>query len=303
MLASMVRLFVIALVITGLVNVGIPRSHAFQRPNLKSDTQIKSEARLYETAILEIGRIETLGLKTADEFTRAKSIVHQHGPNLKFIRSRLVSLALTDSTLISAARARTNTTKLAEEFAMDLAQNSESIFKLSGGATVKDKISRSYTNDVTLLLRVAEKLKRAASEFKGHHAVVKLPHNATPQRVEAAVTVLASVVVASLILSAVMIACPPLGLALYLLSAAALGVVFTAGYAVVSGAIIAGTNALLARVAAEVGVDVGSDKSAECLATAESIRTTCEAEDPLARALGVCLAEFLLRAAACAFIP
>lgn len=290
-----------ALVITSLLTMSLPKANAaVQRVALKSDTQVKSEARLYDTAILEIGRIETMALVTAEDFTRAKSIIHKQAPNLKFIRSKLLAVALNDTTLISDARTRTSTTKLAEEFAHDLATNAEVAFKLRGGAAVKDKISRTYSDGVNLLVRVSEKLKKAASEFKGHHAVIRsLPHPPVVQRGEV-ITVLATIVVASLIVSAVMIACPPLGLALYLLSAAALGTVFTAGYVVVSFALIFGAKEFLRRAAAQAGLDVGDSSGLDnCLAAAETRRATCETEDPIAKAIGACLAEYLIRVAAC----
>lgn len=146
------RTITIAVVVTSLLTLGTPRTRAtFQRLALKSESQVKSEASLYDTAIREIGRIESMKLTTTDEFTRVKSVLDQQVPNLRRIRSKLVALALSDTTLISAARARTNTTKLAEEFALELATNSESVFKLNGGLGVKDKISRSFETDTSML--------------------------------------------------------------------------------------------------------------------------------------------------------
>ena len=301
------RATIVAVVVASLLHLGMPRgAAAVQKPALKTESLVKSEASLYDTAVREIGRIESMRLTTADEFTRVKSVLERHVPNLKFIRSKLVALALNDATLISAARARTSTTKLAEEFAVELATNSESVFKLSGGAAVRDKISRSFQTDVTMLRRVSEQLKRAASDFKptGHHAIPErlLPHAYNSVQRDGVVTTIATVVVASLVVSALIIACPPLAIALPVLASLAAGAVFGVGAIVVGAFVVVGAVTLLERVATNVGTEQGRDQIAECLQEVDSRYDTCVAEHPLIALMGGCLAEYLLRAAACLLV-
>jgi hypothetical protein len=232
-------------------------------------------------------------LKTADDFNRLKALLERHIPNLKFNRSKLVAIALGESSLISAAKARTNNKASTEEFARELAADSQSIFKLSGGASVRDKINRSVKADVTMLGRVSDKIKKAAAEFKekspAHHVTLVALPNVQRASVRTAIT---TVVVASLVISAVMIACPPLAIAISILTTAALSGAITAS--IVAGAVI-----LVGRIAANVGTEEGRNKVAECIAAVDTKYNDCVATHPLIAVMGGCLAEWVINATSC----
>ncbi|HUE82839.1 MAG TPA: hypothetical protein VMM84_12070 [Pyrinomonadaceae bacterium] len=196
-----------------------------------------------------------------------------------------------DATFIGAARARTSTTKLSEELALELAAHAQSVFKLSGGATVKDRVTRSLEGDVLMLRRVAEQIKRAASEFKGaHHASPAVPHSL--QRDSGVTTIALTPIVASLAISAILIACPPLGLALTVLAAAALTGIITAG-------IVAGAAALVARALENAGSEERQNRVETCMRDADASYDNCVTNHPLIALMGGCMAELLLKSAAC----
>lgn len=293
---STLRNLIVLAAVVGLVNLGTPRIKAGPpRVSLKSESQVKSEAGLYDAAIREISRVETMKLTTADDFNRLKALLERHVPNLKFSRSKLVAIALSEAALISAAKTRTSNQASTDEFARELAADSQSIFRLSGGTAAKDKINRSVEADITMLNRVAEKVRRAAAEFKDkspdHHPILRSITEAPVQRTVLRTT-LTTVMVASLVISAVMIACPPLALAIPVLTAAAIGGFITA-------AILTGASVLFARVSANVGTEEGRDRLGECIEVANRKYDTCVTENPLVALTGGCLAAWLIDSGIC----
>ena len=294
---SIFRMLAVAAVVAGLVNLGLPRTRAaVQGPPLKTESQLRTEAGLYDAAIREISRIETMNLTTVDEVSRVKTLLERHVPNLRFNRSRLVAFALTDTTFVNAAKSRASTKASANEFAKQLVADSQSIFRLNGGAAVKDKVSRSFQSDVSMLKRVSEKLRRAAVELKpqspAHHANVDpTALKLSSQRITVRDT-LTVIVVASVLVSAAMLVGPLLGLELLVMA----GLV-----AVVGGTdlLIAGASILVVRALTNISSEEGRDKIADCLQGVDAKKSSCETENPLYAAVGGCLAEWVLNAAAC----
>src|SRR5712691_8004877 len=72
---------------------------------LKSESQLKSEAALYDTAIREIGQLQTMSVATVDDLKKVNTILERQIPNLRFNRSKLATIGLSDSTFINAAKA------------------------------------------------------------------------------------------------------------------------------------------------------------------------------------------------------
>lgn len=260
-------------VIACLLNTSLPPANAVvQRPPLKSESQIRSEASLYDAAIREISRIETMKITTVDDLIPIKAILQRHLRNIKFSRSKLISLGLQETSFINAAKARTSDSKKAEEFARELATDDQSIYKLTGAQTLKDKIKRSAESDAAMLRRVADYVSRLSAQIKekpAHHALSSTVAKADPQR-EAVVNVIAAVVVTSVIVSVVIIACPPLALAIPYLVATAAGT-----------AIYVGLLALVANATENAGTEEGRNKAAECSARAERVFDNCVATTPM----------------------
>lgn len=139
----------------------------------KTESQLKSEAGLYDTAIREISQIANLKLATPDDAKIAQEILDKHVRNLKFGHSKFVVLGLSDSTFINAAKARTADKQSAEQFGQQLVQDPESVYKLDGASALRDRIKSAAAADRAKLDKVAGLLTQSAAEIKSsaHHAV------------------------------------------------------------------------------------------------------------------------------------
>lgn len=291
------RVVVLFVVATALLNAGMPRGRAaIAEPRLKSESQIRSEANLYDTAIREIAKIETMPVATADDFKPIRSILERHVPNLRFNRSKLVSVGLSETTFVNAVKARTSDRTKADEFARELAGDNQSIFRLSGAQSIKDKINQSVKNDISLLRRVSQRLQRAADEIKAksHHGYPTSRFIESPEPNFQGITVkdvLTAVVVTSLVISAAMIIGP--------LGVAALAVAATGVAGNLYGAtLVAGAVALVARVAEIVGTEEGQDKFKECMEGVDARYRQCVQQAGLF-GTPACMVNYLIGATRC----
>ncbi len=197
--------------------------------NLKSESQLRSEAALYETSIREIGRISNMNLANPDESKAAIAILKRQTPNLKFIRSKLIALGLSDSSFASAVKARTSDKKSAEEFAVELAKDRTAILKLNGAQSLKDRMLRTVESDKAMLRKIADQLKQAAADIrskaKGHHVVrtnlslkAKSANPETDSGTSPAPDLSDVGTMVIMVVTVAVIVAPPLGIALVLLS-------------------------------------------------------------------------------------
>lgn len=249
--------------------------------SLKSQSQLKSEAALYETAIREIGTIANMKLSTPEELKKANDIVAKQIRNLKFGRSKLISLGLADGVFVEAVKAKAKDEKSAEAFVLELGKDPSSILKLAGAESLKSRVERALETDNTLLKNVAQKLKRSAEEVKStlkqHHA-----KNYSPVRYDWRLDLLIYVAfVVNPVVAAV-------------IAANVIPVVIVAS--------------LAARLATNIGTEEGQNKVAACMDGIDKQYQNClaaAAQLPLGfsvAAAAVCYADWLLDAAACQLI-
>lgn len=269
--------------------------------NLKSESQLKSEAGLYDAAIREISRIADLKLANPENSKTAQTIIDKHLPNLKFSRSKLVVLGLGESSFVSAVKAKGGDKKSLDQFAQDLSNDPNSILKLNGAAAVADRIRTSADADITKLQKIAALLKQAGGDIKAsaHHAArgrsTFNPLPAAPTLLPAGLTTEQVVI---LVVVVAVIAFPPLGLVLVDIAAPVAAAVYAA-------AIVAGAVLMVARLVENVGTEKGRDRVAECQDRVESKKRRCisEAGDlpyPInIAAADACYAQWLLDAAVC----
>src|SRR6476660_8756407 len=133
---------------------------------IRSESQLRTEASLYDAAIADIQKGISIKLETADDLKAANALLKKAIPNLRFNRSKLVVLGMSDSTFSSAVKERTRDSKTTEEFARVLANDPNEILKLNGATTLQSRLTRSLESDVTLLQNVAARLKKAADAVK-----------------------------------------------------------------------------------------------------------------------------------------
>jgi hypothetical protein len=269
--------------------------------NLKSESQLKTEAGLYDTAIREISRLADLKLANPDTSKTALSIIDKQAPNLKFGRSKLIALGLGNSTFVSAVKAKGADKKSTEQFGQELSKDPNSILKLNGASAVADQIRNSAAADIAKLQKVAQLLRQAGADIKAkaHHAV-KARSTATVS--EAALTLppagLTTEQIVILVVVVAVIAFPPLGIVLVDISSPAVA-------GVIAAALVAEAALLVARLVENAGTDKGRDRVAECEDNAAARKRHCisEAGDlpfPISIAAeDACYAQWLLDAAVC----
>lgn len=174
------RLGVVAtLCVAFVVYLPLRVSSAVSRTNvaadLKSESEFRSEASRYEAAIRAIGGIATMKLDTGNDLRSALEILKRETVNLRFFRSKLVALALSDSTVMGAAKRRATDKRAAEEFTRELNGDPNSVLKLTGADALKTRLQRSRDADAATLNRAAEKLKEAAERLQKSRAANNAP--------------------------------------------------------------------------------------------------------------------------------
>lgn len=135
------------------------------RIEVKSETQFRSEAALFTRALNAVSAIATMKLDTGDDLKKALSILDRERANLKFQRSKLVSTALDDSTLIGAVKKRATDQKSAEALIRELEADPRTVLKLEGADALRIRLQRSAEADATVLRSVAERLKAVADKL------------------------------------------------------------------------------------------------------------------------------------------
>ncbi len=133
---------------------------------LRSESQLKTEAGLYDTALREINRVATMRLDTVEDLKAVNAILDKQFRNLKYNRSKLTVMGLNDATFLAAVKERMRDSVTTNAFANELAQDPNAILKLSGAASLGDRIVRSVEADAGLVRRVAERIKKAAESIK-----------------------------------------------------------------------------------------------------------------------------------------
>jgi len=134
--------------------------------DLKSESQLRSEAVRYDSAIRAISGIATMKLETADDFKKAFAILDRERGNLKLHFSKLVVLAISDSTFSSAVKKKVPDERAAEAFAKELKADLNAVLKLEGAGSLKTRMERRAEADAAVLRRAGEHLKKAGERIK-----------------------------------------------------------------------------------------------------------------------------------------
>ena len=263
--------------------------------NLKSASQIISEAKIFEGAVQSINGITALNLKDAASSKTTETILETNVPKLKLIHSRLLAIALTDSTLIGAAKARASDQKSAEQFALEVCQDANAILKLSGAVAVRDKMQSTLQSDI-------DKIQKTAQYIRDNEAA---------QRAMERAQLLAAISTAAMITAAIILVVVAVMVAVFTFGAA----VATIAGAVAAGSIAVGAAAAAARAAQFVAAaavsagasaaDAAADKVEACSKKADSKYKSCKSDayklvgPAVGLALEACKATWVYEAAKC----
>jgi hypothetical protein len=279
------------------IPVATPGSAAMVRLNLKTVSQINAEASSYDNAIRELNAITVSTLVNAKT---TEEILEKHAPKLKFGRTKLLALALSDSTFVSAVKAKAFDKQSAEKFVAELALDSNAIFKVSGASALRDRLRSAVSADV-------QKLQRLAKLFKENEETLRRAGTGgIPAAITVSVAALAAISIVAVAAAAAVLSSPYFAAALTAAAAPVItaGAIVTAGAA---GAIAAGAAALVAAVTTSAGAaaDEAQDKVAECEDRADRRYRRCKNKahelfgPAVAVAVEACKAEWLYALGEC----
>jgi hypothetical protein len=133
---------------------------------IKTESQYRAEASRYDAAVRAIAGIITMKLETTDELKAALNIVQQHRQNLKLFWSKLIVLALSNSTFSTAVKRKIPTLDAATTFLSSLTADKTKLTTVNGFDDVKTQIANATTTDAAVLRRASDRLKTAADRLK-----------------------------------------------------------------------------------------------------------------------------------------
>ncbi len=134
--------------------------------DVKTESQYRTEASLCESAIRAIAGVATMKLATPDDLKQALAILDRARPNLKLYSSKLILMALTDSTFTNALRKRGQDRQAAEAFLKEVNTNHSLILKLDGVESLKTRMQQVAHTDAATLQKTADALKEAVQRLR-----------------------------------------------------------------------------------------------------------------------------------------
>ncbi len=134
--------------------------------DLKTESQVRTEATTYDAAIKAIASITSLKLDNADQLKKALAIVNREGPNLRFSRSKLIVLGLSNSTFVNTIKKRSSDKAAAEALLKEVSADPKAVLKLDGAQAFGSRLQSSAAADSSILKRSSEALKAAAAKLK-----------------------------------------------------------------------------------------------------------------------------------------
>ncbi len=131
---------------------------------LKTPTQYRTEAALYERSIRSIATIATLRLDNSEALKQALDILERETPNLKHLPSFLVFSGINDSTFSTAVKRNTDTRSKAEILLKRLTEDPKTILEIDGARSLARRLSDRTSADAKMLRTVAERINTAVAQ-------------------------------------------------------------------------------------------------------------------------------------------
>ena len=132
----------------------------------KTEADFKSEAKSYQAAIKAIGGINSLKVDTPDGMKQALTILENSRANMKFFRSNLVAIGLTDTTFMSAVKKAVPDQAAAETVLKNLIKDVNAVLTIEGSRTLASRLQSTAEADSKILLGVSERIKNGADAIK-----------------------------------------------------------------------------------------------------------------------------------------
>lgn len=164
--AAIATALCLSFVVYPQLRISSVRAAAGPAADVKSESQLRSEASRYDSAIRAISGITTMKFDTPEDLKKAVVILDRERPNLKFHRSKFVFIGISDSAFVSAVRKKLPNKQAAETFAKQLIADTKLALTVEGAESLQTRIRRNIESDAATLRRAADRLKEAAAKFK-----------------------------------------------------------------------------------------------------------------------------------------
>ena len=141
---------------------------------------VDTEAAKYRRAVNDLGSIESMSLKTEADFKKGSAIVNDQVENLRFVKYRMVQIALSNSAFITALESEFLKSKGDEDAVLQrFRQDAASLTGLSGGRAAQQGIAAELKRDFQRIRSAAEHLRESASTILNRRG--SLPQSVTEQ--------------------------------------------------------------------------------------------------------------------------
>lgn len=155
-----------AILITFVMNPRVSRVEATPFSNLKSESQLRSEASRYDNALRAIGDIASMKLEEASEMQKALAILDREHANLQLLRSKLLTVGLSDSSFTASAKKAAPDKAAAVALSKELSENPRAVVKINGAQNLANQLQQILQTHASTLNRTAARLKQAAATYK-----------------------------------------------------------------------------------------------------------------------------------------
>ena len=160
---SIVRITIAAICAT-LLLVPVGRSARVASLDQLTRRVVDTEAAKYRRAVNDLGSIESMSLKTEADFKKASAIVNDQVENLRFVKYRMVQIALSNSVFATALESEFVKSKGDEDAVLQrFRQNPASLTGLSGGRAAQQGIAAELKRDFQRIRSAGEHLRESAS--------------------------------------------------------------------------------------------------------------------------------------------
>jgi len=178
-IGSIARITIAAICATSLL-LPVGRTAGVAPLDQLTRSAVDTEAAKYRRAVNDLGSIESMSLKTEADFKKGSAIVNDQVENLRFVKYRMVQIALSNSAFTTALESEFLKSKGDEDAVLQrFRQDAASLTGLSGGRAAQQGIAAELKRDFQRIRSAAEHLRESASTILNRRG--SLPQSVTEQ--------------------------------------------------------------------------------------------------------------------------
>jgi len=146
-IGSIARITIAAICATSLL-LPVGRTAGVAPLDQLTRSAVDTEAAKYRRAVNDLGSIESMSLKTEADFKKGSAIVNDQVENLRFVKYRMVQIALSNSAFTTALESEFLKSKGDEDAVLQrFRQDAASLTGLSGGRAAQQGIAAELKRD------------------------------------------------------------------------------------------------------------------------------------------------------------